>query len=145
MPDPRPLAELTDGEDIFRKIVEPYAGRYIYLDVWGTWCGPCRKMMDFVPQMKEQLADLDIVYLYLANNSPDESWQTAIAQYHLTGSNCVHYNLPKSQQAALERYIGVGSYPTYKLVLPNGNLLPATAPQPDRPADIRRLIEKTKK
>ena len=35
-PDPRPLAELTDGEDIFRKIVEPYRGRFVYLDVWGT-------------------------------------------------------------------------------------------------------------
>lgn len=143
-PDPRPLAELTEGEDIFRKIVEPYHGHYIYLDVWGTWCAPCRDMMRYVPQMKEQLKDLDIVYLYLANHSDEEAWKTAIAQYHLTGENCVHYNLPDKQQSALERYIGINGYPTYKIVTPNGNLLPTFAPHPDHPDAIRYMIEELK-
>lgn len=143
-PDPRPLADLTDGEDIFNKIVEPYRGRYIYLDVWGTWCAPCKQMMTFVPQMKEQLKDFDIVYLYLCNRSSEESWKTAISRFHLTGENCIHYNLPDNQQSALECYIGVGGYPTYKLVMPNGKLLPTQAPRPDHPEAIRRMIEKTK-
>ena len=143
-PDPRPLADLTDGEDIFRKIVEPYRGRFIYLDVWGTWCAPCKEMMKYVPQMKEQLKDLDIVYLYLASRSNEEPWKTAIAQFHLTGENCIHYNLPDKQQSALERYIGVGGYPTYKIVAPNGILLPTEAPRPDHPEAIRNMIEKLK-
>lgn len=140
-PDSRPLAELTDGEDIFRKIVEPYRGRFVYLDVWGTWCTPCKEMMKHVPQMKEQLKDLDIVYLYLANRSNEKAWKTAIAQFHLTGENCIHYNLPDKQQSALERYIGVSGYPTYKIVAPNGNLLPANAPRPNNPEAIRYMIE----
>lgn len=143
-PDPRPLAELTDGEDIFRKIVEPFRGRYIYLDVWGTWCSPCKEMMTYVPAMKEQLKDLDLVYLYLCNESSDESWKNAISMFHLNGENCIHYNLPQAQQSALERYIGVNGYPTYKIVLPNGHLLPSMAPRPDHPESIRYIIEETK-
>ena len=142
-PDPRPLADLKEGEDIFNKIVEPYRGHYIYLDVWGTWCAPCKQMMTFVPQMKEQLKDLDIVYLYLCNRSSEGSWKTAISQFHLTGENCIHYNLPDNQQSALERYIGVGGYPTYKIVMPNGKLLPTQAPRPDHPEAIRKMIEET--
>ena len=143
-PDPRSLAELTEGEDIFNKIVEPYRGHYIYLDVWGTWCAPCKQMMTFVPQMKEQLKDIDLVYLYLCNRSNEESWKTAISQFHLTGENCIHYNLPDNQQSALERYIGVGGYPTYKIVMPNGKLLPTQAPRPDHPEAIRKMIDETK-
>lgn len=30
-----PLAEITDGEQLFRKIIEPYKGKVVYLDVWG--------------------------------------------------------------------------------------------------------------
>ena len=33
---------LTDGEAILRKILEPFKGRIVYLDIWGTWCGPCK-------------------------------------------------------------------------------------------------------
>ena len=98
-------------------------------------------MMTFVPQMKEQLKDLDIVYLYLCNRSSEESWKTAISQFHLTGENCIHYNLPDNQQSSLERYIGVGGYPTYKIVMPNGKLLPTQAPRPDHPEAIRKMIE----
>ena len=143
-PDPRPLADLREGEDIFNKIVEPYRGRYIYLDVWGSWCAPCKQMMTFVPQMKEQLKDLDIVYLYLCNRSSEESWKTSISLFHLTGENCIHYNLPDNQQSALERYIGISGYPTYKIVMPNGKLLPTQAPRPDHPEAIRKMIEETK-
>ena len=88
--------------------------------------------------------DLNIVYLYLANRSNEEQCKTAIAQFHLTSENCTHYNLPDKQQSALERYIGVGGYPTYKIVAPNGNLLPTEAPRPNHPEAIRNMIEKLK-
>ncbi|MBP1539213.1 MAG: hypothetical protein ILA29_02535 [Prevotella sp.] len=52
--------------------------------------------------------------------------------------------MPDKQQRALEHYIGVGSYPTYKIVAPNGNLLPTEAPRPDHPEAIRNMIEKLK-
>ena len=88
-----------------------------------------------------QLKDLNIVYLYLVNHSNEQAWKTAIAQFHLTGENSIHYNLPEKQQSALERYIGVAGYPTYKIVAPNGNLLPTVAPRPDHPEAIRHIIE----
>ena len=34
---------MSDGEKIFRKIIEPYKGRIVYLDIWGTWCSPCKR------------------------------------------------------------------------------------------------------
>ena len=37
-----PFEGITDGEQLFRKIIEPYKGKVIYLDIWGTWCGPCK-------------------------------------------------------------------------------------------------------
>ena len=60
------------------------------------------------------------------------------------GRNCVHYNLPKKQQNALQEYIGVSAYPTYKLVTPNGVLLPTDVPHPNHPKGIRNMIEKLK-
>ena len=113
---------MSDGEKIFRKIIEPYKGRIVYLDIWGTWCGPCKRNLKESWKVKEALKDYDIVYLYLANRSSDESWKNVIKEYNLTGPNCVHYNLPEDQQSAVEHYVGINGYPTYKLIDKEGNI-----------------------
>ena len=113
---------MSDGEKILRKIIEPYKGRIIYVDIWGTWCGPCKEALKESHKLKEALKDYDIVYLYLANRSSDESWKNVIKEYDLTGEDCVHYNLPSDQQRAIERYIGINGYPTYKLIDKEGNI-----------------------
>ena len=113
---------LIDGEAILRKILEPYKGRIVYLDIWGTWCGPCKEKLSESDYVKQQLKEFDIVYLYLANRSPEESWKNVIKQYKLTGDNCVHYNLPTAQQRAVEEFLHVDAFPTYKLIDKQGNI-----------------------
>ena len=113
---------LTDGKAILDKIVEPYRGRIVYLDIWGTWCSPCKRKLKESPEVKKLLKDYDIVYLYLANRSSEESWKNIIAEYGLTGPDCVHYLLPEKQQNAVEEYVGLTGYPTYRLIDKQGNM-----------------------
>lgn len=115
---------MSDGEKILRKLIEPYQGKLIYVDIWGTWCTPCRKNLKDSWRVREALKDYDIVYLFLANNSSDEAWKSVISEYNVTGENVVHYNLPADQQSAIEQYIGVNGYPTYKLIDKQGNIHP---------------------
>ncbi len=129
---------MSDGEKILRKLIEPYQGKIIYLDVWGTWCAPCRENLKDSWRVREALKDYDIVYLFLANNSSDEAWKSVISEYNLTGPNCVHYNLPEDQQSAIERYIGINGYPTYKLIDKQGIIHPLYWQHSD---DINSLIE----
>ena len=116
------VENMSDGEAILRKLIEPYKGRIIFLDVWGTWCGPCKAALKESHKLKEALKDYDIIYLYLANRSSDESWKNVIKEYSLTGNNCVHYNLPEDQQSAIEHYLNVNAFPTYKLIDRQGNI-----------------------
>ena len=96
-----PLAEITDGEQLFRKIIEPYKGKVVYLDVWGTWCGPCKDMMQYAGSAKKLFEGKDVIFLYLCNHSSDKSWKNIIKEYGLTGKIAVHYNLPDEQQRLL--------------------------------------------
>lgn len=139
--DNRQLESMTDGREIFEKIIAPYKGKVIYLDVWGTWCTPCKKEMKNVPALKETLKGMDVVFLYLCNGSSDESLKNNIKQFGLTGKNVVHYNLPASQQAALEKYIGLEGYPTYKLIDRNGRIMPGRCPRPSQPDMVKTAIE----
>ena len=131
------VAGLSDGETILRKICEPYKGKLILLDIWGTWCGPCKEALSHSAEEYERLKDYDIVYLYLANKSSDESWKNVIKQYNILGPNIVHYNLPAAQQRAIERYLKVSLWPHYRLIDRNGNVLDVNAD----PHDLDSLVQ----
>ena len=135
------VANMSDGEKILRKIIEPYKGKIILLDIWGTWCGPCKEMLSHSQEEYERLKDFDLVYLYLANRSDDEAWKNVIKEYQVIGDNVVHYNLPADQQTAVEHYLNVYGWPTYKLFDRNGNLLDVNADPHDLNA-LARLLER---
>lgn len=117
------LAELSEGEALLKKLVEPYKGKFVLLDIWGTWCGPCKEALSHSTEEYARLKDYDIEFLYLANQSPQESWENVIKEYNVSGDNVAHYNLPALQQSAIERHLDVHSFPTYKLFNRDGHLL----------------------
>ena len=137
------VANMSDGEKILSKITEPYRGRIILLDIWGTWCGPCKEALSHSQEEYERLKDYDLVYLYLANRSSDESWKNVIKQYNVTGPNVVHYNLPDDQQAAVEHFLNIHGWPTYKLIGRDGRVLDVNA-DPHDLGGLARLLDKMK-
>ena len=137
------VANMSDGEKMLRKMIEPYKGKIILLDVWGTWCAPCKMALSHSAEEYERLKDYDLVYLYLANNSEEESWKNVIKEYNVLGDNVVHYNLPEDQQSAIEHFLNVNYYPTYKLIDKEGNILNVNA-SPDDLEGLARLLEQMK-
>ena len=137
------VANMSDGEQILRKLSEPYRGRLVLLDIWGTWCGPCKLALSHSQEEYERLKDYNLVYLYLANRSPEDGWKNVIKEYNVTGENVVHYNLPAYQQSAVEHFLQVHSFPTYKLIDRNGKVLDVNADPRDLEA-LARLLEQMK-
>ena len=133
------VKNMSDGEKILRKLTEPYRGRYVLVDVWGTWCGPCKAALAKSKEEFERLAPYNMVFLYLANRSSDESWKNVIKEYNVVGENVAHYNLPDAQQTAVENFLKVSSYPTYKLISPDGDVLDVNADPRDLDAFERMM------
>ena len=127
---------ISDGEKILAKLIDPYKGRFILIDIWGTWCAPCKEALSHSQEEYAKLASYNVVYLYLANHSPQEQCKRITEQYQVMGANVVHHNLPDEQQQLVEQFFNVGSYPTYKLIDRNGYLLD----MPADPRDIESLI-----
>lgn len=117
------LKDISEGEQLLKKILEPLKGKFVLLDIWGTWCNPCVEALKHSAEEYAYLRDFDIEYLYLAYNSPKELWERVVKVYNVMGDNVSHYNLPDKQQIAIQRYLNVTSFPSYKLFDRNGNLV----------------------
>jgi len=126
------LIEAKNTDSLWLELTRPYKGKIIYVDFWGTWCGACKMEMEYVADLKKQFIGKDVIFMYLASRSPEESWKNVIKNYSLTGENVVHYRLPEEQQAMIERRFGVKSFPTYMIVDKNGNIVDTNPPRPSQ-------------
>ena len=106
---------------------------------------PCKEEMKHVPEMKKALEGMDVVYLYLCSRSSDESWRANIARFGLGGNDCRHYNLPQAQQAAVEAVLGVGGYPTYRVIDRQGRIVLGRPPRPSDPYGLKEALKKLTK
>lgn len=123
MADASALKGLTEGDKLIENIIAPHRGKFILIDFWGTWCAPCRRALSHSAELYERLKDFDIVYIYLANNSAENTWRNLIEEYNVKGDNVLHYNLPADQQAVIEKTLKVNAFPSYRLVDRDGSIL----------------------
>ena len=112
-----PLDSLS-GEDLFAALIAPYRGKIVLVDFWETWCSPCRIAMQQMVPLKKELADKDIVYLYLATDgsSNKETWSNlieAVPGYHIL--------LSLRQGRSLSSLLGISGVPTFIIVDRQGN------------------------
>ena len=137
-----PIDSLVDGKEIFQKLIAPYRGRVIYIDFWGTWCGPCMNEMKYVEGLHEALKGLPVTYMYLANSSPEELWKKTSRRFGLEKDDCVNLRLPVHQQQAVESFLQVKGFPTFLLIAPDGTIVANDAPRPSQANAVKDAIQK---
>ncbi len=57
-------------------LVKPsdFKGKVVYLDIWATWCLPCRAQMPKMKKLKEDYHDKDVVFLYVSVDTERHKW-----------------------------------------------------------------------
>ncbi len=105
-------------EKIFDAIVAPFRGKIVVVDLWNTWCAPCRSALSVIEPMKgNELKSDGIVWIYLADeSSPMPKYMDMIQS--IKG---IHYRLDADQIAAVRKRFDVDGIPYYILVDRTGN------------------------
>ncbi len=62
-----------------------FRGKYIYFEIWGTWCAPCIKQIPYFEKLKTKFKDEDIVFLSIAIDSDYEKWKQFVKKNNMTG------------------------------------------------------------
>jgi len=110
----RPFKELPN-EQLISTLLESYKGQPVLIDIWATWCGPCRSAMKTILPLKEAMKD-KVYFVYLTGEtSPFEEWQRMIPD--ISGE---HYYVSGEQYRFIMNKYESQGVPTYLLFDANG-------------------------
>ncbi len=110
----RELAEMAYGlKDIHGKVIDKkdFEGKVVIVDVWGTWCPPCRMELPHFVRLQREYGDegLDIIGLTWENSEPNEAIRTRIERF--SRQQAINYRLSLLSYARLTA-IDVQAFPT---------------------------------
>lgn len=97
---------------------ESYRGRVVFLNLWATWCGPCRAEMPGIEKLYQKLDKSKFAFVMLSLDK-DEDLQKI--KNYVSKNN---YSFPVFQPSGfLPDQLQVPSIPTTFIISPNGKIL----------------------
>ena len=111
-------------------------GKYVFIDVWATWCQPCKNEIPYLKNIEEKFHDKNIEFVGI---SIDETknyniWKNMVSDKELAGTQLI---ADKNWESEFIKNYKIDAIPHFILIDPEGNIVNAQAPRPSDP----KLVE----
>ncbi|NRA93028.1 MAG: TlpA family protein disulfide reductase, partial [Psychroserpens sp.] len=123
-------------------------GKYVYVDIWATWCGPCKREFPSLKKVEEQFHGKNIEFVSISvdderrsgtKEKAFEAWTNMVNDKELGG---VQLFSDKAWQSDFVKAYKVNGIPRFILIDPDGNIVSPDAPRPSNPKLVELLEEK---
>ncbi|KJD36083.1 thioredoxin [Tamlana sedimentorum] len=117
-------------------------GKYVYIDVWATWCGPCKVEIPSLKALEKEYHGKNLAFVSLSVDDgrgyraetreksaelAKEGWKKMIANEDLGGIQVIS---PNGWQTDFIQNYKINGIPRFILIDPDGNIVSADAPRP---------------
>lgn len=118
--------------------LEDLKGKYVYIDVWATWCGPCRAEIPSLKKVEEKYHGKNIAFVSISVDvdKDHEKWKNFVTEKQLGG---IQLFADKNWNSDFMISYGINSIPRFILIDPSGKIVKSDAARPSDPQLQKQL------
>jgi thiol-disulfide isomerase/thioredoxin len=95
-------------------------GSIIYVDIWATWCGPCRTEMPLSKELYQKLKGKNVIFVYLCIDSDKDKWNALLLDLKLPDYQVY---CDKITSTNIRNDLNISGIPHYVLIDKQGNII----------------------
>lgn len=122
--------------DVNGKVVtlKDFRGKYVYIDIWATWCGPCCAEIPRLKELEKKMRGKKIVFISISCDDERRVWMDYVKKNQMGGVQ-LH---PERDRSFLEAY-AVDAIPRFILLDKKGRIVDANCTRPSDPQTLKKL------
>jgi len=104
-----------------------FKGKIVYVDMWATWCGPCKDEIPHLKKLEKKLAGKDVVFLKISLDKNKKAWEKYVKENRGKGYSLY---MPKAFDSELSKIYNINSIPRFLMFDKEGKIITMDAPRP---------------
>jgi thiol-disulfide isomerase/thioredoxin len=108
-------------------------GHYVYIDIWATWCEPCKKELPYLKALEKKYEGKNIVFVSISVDRQQDTgkWKQFVRSNELKGLQVI---ADKDFSSEFIADFGINAIPRFILIGPDGKIISEDADRPSHPA-----------
>jgi thiol-disulfide isomerase/thioredoxin len=128
---PEFIANNLAGEEVR---LSAYEGRFVLIDFWASWCGPCRKEHPALKKLYAEFGNKNFTLISISLDDKKKNWEEAVKKDMLPWVNLSEL---KGFQGLTALQYGVQAIPANFLVNPDGIIIAKNS----TPDELSKLLQ----
>ena len=112
-----------------------FKGKYVYIDMWASWCGPCCREVPYLQELEAGLQNDDVVFVSISIDSDVDAWKNKMVELGMHG-NQLH-----DRDGVLGNALNVRGIPFFLIYDKDGKLYKYGALRPSSGSELKTLLE----
>ena len=132
-----PDALLKDSNGKIYKLSD-FKGKYLYIDLWASWCGPCCAEVPYLQKLEKEITNPDIEFISISLDTHKEAWISKMEKLNMKGYQFI------VADKNLETILNISGIPHFLIYDKAGKLLEYHAPRPSEEAHLKEMLNNLK-
>lgn len=122
----------SDGQKVS---LDKFRGKYVYIDLWASWCVPCIKEVPYLQELEKSLQNPNVVFVSISTDSTEKPWRDRMKQHNMHGNQWLNTD------GKLCDKLNVSGIPHFLIYDKDGHLHTYSAPRPSTGEALKSILE----